>query len=153
MENCSMATSCCSMLQISWLWFFVALIITYSLGALWFGKLFMKPWAESRDIKCEQCNSDFAKGEKCNCKHSPFPMIMQFIATALIGLMIFVLTNISAYLALFVLVATAGWMKANLAFQVPDLKKYFKLASIEVGYYFVCGIIFLFFALIKCCHS
>ncbi len=75
-------------------------------------------------------------------------MSAQLIVTALLGLIFFTLTGISAWLAVLVLVAFCGWQKGSLKFRYVKWNEYFTAALIEAGFTFVAGLIFILFALI-----
>lgn len=143
----TMSSGCiCSFLQINWLWYAASVIVVYAVGAIWYGKLFTNSWLKSVRYKC-LCGAELDKGEKCTCQsRSMWPMLYQFAATILIGLMYFVLTALSIWLALLVAVAISGWMKATLKFQIPEWKRFVTLASIDVGYFFLSSLIFMGFA-------
>ena len=140
----------CPIDQISWLWYTAAVLISFALGAFWYGKLFMKAWTKAIRFKCA-CGADLSKGEKCTCPPKPSyfaTMALQLIATALIGLMYFVLTLVSVWLAVMVAIAVCGWMKATLKFQIQEFKRWVTLCAIDVGYFAVVSMLFILFALI-----
>lgn len=145
-----METSCafglCPFSQISWLWYVTSVIVTFLIGALWYGWLFSKPWIKAVQYKCN-CGADLSKGEKCTCKQrSLLPMVIHFIALAMVGLTYFVLTSVSVWLSVFVVIAISAWMKSALKFQIADWKRYMIQASIDVGYFGIVSIIFILFA-------
>ena len=148
------ASSCCMFAGFPWLWWALSVVVTYVLGWLWYSKLFMKSWVTAEQIKCN-CGADLAKDEKCTCeKMSVFPMIVQFLATALVGLAFFLLTGVSVWLAAIVALAALAWEKGAIFFRVWDCKRAFKLVWIEVGYYCVALLIFILTAaMVKCCGA
>lgn len=139
----------CPFSQISWLWYAAAVVLSSGLGCLWYGKLFTRKWVEAVRFECP-CGADLAKGEKCTCKGSSALGIFAFqlMATALLALMYFVLTPISIWLSVLVVVAVCGWMKVTLRFQIQDCKRWITLCAIDVGYFFVVSTIMVIFALI-----
>lgn len=141
----------CPFSQISWLWYAISVVVVFGLGALWYGKFFSKSWLKAVDYKCP-CGADIQNGEECKCEsNSVLPMIFQFIATLLIGLMYFVLVALSAWVAILVVITVCGWMKSTLKFQIAEWKRFMTLALIDVGYFFIASLIFIGFALIHCC--
>ncbi|MDR0438477.1 MAG: hypothetical protein LBH22_09325 [Bacteroidales bacterium] len=145
--NCSIMTGC---LEISWLWYSIALVIVFFLGWAWYNA-FTKRWvAAVKYGKCA-CGADMAKGEKCTCKPTAsafFPMIVQLLATALIGFMYFVLVPFGICLAILVAIAVMGWMKSSIIFQTPEWRFRVDRILIDVGYFFITSAIFIGFALI-----
>lgn len=138
----------CPISQISWLWYIVAVVVSFGVGALWYGKLFSKAWIKAVEYKCA-CGADLQKGEKCTCKsRSVLPMVLQFVSTALIALMYFILVAYGAWLALAVAIAVSAWMKASLKFRIADWKRFVTLASIDVGYFFIVSLICIGLAMI-----
>ncbi len=137
MENCC---SFCEMFNgINW-WIYLASVFTvFIIGAIWFSFLFVKMWIEANKIDIN---------EKGSTGNMVFTMLLQLFATALLGLAIFVITNISWELAIFMIIGVAGWMKSNLKFKFIDYKTFFKAAISEVGYFAVSTIVFILFALI-----
>ena len=75
-------------------------------------------------------------------------MLFQFISTAFVVFMYFVLTPISIWLSVIVVVAVCAWMKSNLKFQISNWKRYITLALIDVGYFFIVSVIAVLFSLI-----
>ena len=123
--------------EINWLLFFIATILAYALGALWYSPiLFGKAWATIVD-------PDFAS--KKSEDMSFYPMIVQFFATALLGLAIFTTQKISLPATILFILAAAGWQKAGLFFKYPNFKTFTTMASIEVGYLVAAAAIFLLF--------
>ncbi|MGL4908604.1 MAG: DUF1761 domain-containing protein [Bacteroidales bacterium] len=134
MENLS-TPGVCPMSSISYLWYSVAVITVFAFGALWYSWLFAKAWKNA--ILREE-------GEPTGC---PFlPLFFQFIATALIGLMYFLLTQQSLAFSITVLVAISAWQKANLKFQISSWKRFITLSAIDVGYFAIASIVFILFA-------
>lgn len=134
---------------ISLLWYFVAVAISFLIGALWYGLLFPKTWMKAIRYECA-CGADVINGEKCTCsKNSVLPtMIFQLISTALVVLVFFILTPIHIWLSILVVIAIASWMKSNLKFQISDWKRFVTLALIDVGYFTIVSIIGILFSLI-----
>lgn len=125
--------------QINWLLFIIATIIAYAFGALWYSPiLFGKIWANIVD-------TDFASKKPEDM--SFYPMIVQFFATALLGLAIFTTIQISISATILFILASAGWQKAGLFFKYPNFKTFTTMASIEVGYLVVAASIFLIFGM------
>lgn len=140
----------CPLSQISWLWYAVSVIAVFGVGMLWYSVLFGKKWAAAVRYECA-CGADLAEGEKCACKPNAsmwFTFILQFIATALVGLMYFILTDVSVWLSVIVVVAVCGWMKTTLRFEIADCRRWMTLCGINVGYFFVASVIFVLFSLI-----
>lgn len=139
----------CPFAEINWLWYAVSVIVAFVMGMIWYGKLFTKSWVKAVRYECP-CGADLSKGEKCTCdpKSGILVMIMQIITTALVGLMYFLLVGVSYWYAIIVVIAVCGWMKLSLKFQIPEWKRYFTLAIIDVGYFFIVSLIFILFALI-----
>lgn len=137
MSDCSMCCMWCS--GINWLWYAVSVIVVFGVGAIWYSMLFVKQWIRVYKIEMP------AEGEKVN----PLPsMLMQLIATALLGLAFFVLTPISVWLSVLVLIGFAAWQKAGLKFHFRGWRDFIIAASIDVGYLCVAAIIFILFALL-----
>lgn len=134
------------LLDFSWLWFIVSVLISYGVGAMWYTFLFGKKWIKALKYECK-CGARLDKGETCRCeKHSPWVMILQFFTTALVGFMYFILTPISLPLAILVCIAFAGWTKSMLNFQIAEWKRYVTLVMIDVGYFVVVSAVFILFA-------
>ena len=142
--------TCCD-LSISWLWYFVAVFAVFFIGFLWYNQLFGKKWLWAvRYDECA-CGADLSKGEKCTCKanfKAFLPMIAQFLAICLLGLMYFVLVKYSVCLAIFVWFANFGWMKASLLFKTPNRKRFMALLCIDGGYFLVASLTFILFGLL-----
>ena len=137
MENCC---SLCEMFDgINWWIYLVSVVTVFIIGAIWFSFLFSKMWIEANKIDVT---------EKGSTGNMVFTMLFQLFTTALLGLAIFVVTKISWELAVFMVIAVAGWMKSNLKFKFIDYKTFFKAAISEVGYFAISAIVFILFALI-----
>ncbi|MDR0231064.1 MAG: DUF1761 domain-containing protein [Dysgonamonadaceae bacterium] len=142
--------TCCEF-SISWLWYIVAVIAVFFIGFLWYNQLFGKKWLWAvRYDECA-CGADLSKGEKCTCKadfKAFLPMIAQFLAICLLGLMYFVLVKYSIWLAIFVWLANLGWMKASLFFKTPNRKRFITLFCVDGGYFTVAALVFILLGLI-----
>ncbi|MDD2488246.1 MAG: DUF1761 domain-containing protein [Bacteroidales bacterium] len=139
----------CPFEQISWLWYCGGVVVSFLAGALWYGFLFPKTWMKAVRYECA-CGADVVNGEKCTCKSRGvfLTMLFQFISTAFVVFMYFVLTPISIWLSVIVVVAVCAWMKSNLKFQISNWKRYITLALIDVGYFFIVSVIAVLFSLI-----
>lgn len=135
METCSAFCSWFS--QINWLWYGVSVALVYAIGALWYSVLFTKVWMRVFKIEMPQ------SVEKSSVL---FTMFFQLLATAILGLVMFLLSNVSCWLAVLVLIGFCGWHKASLKFQFAKWKDFFTAAMIDVGYLFIAGLIFILFA-------
>ena len=134
--------------EMSWLWFAVSVLAAFGTGAVWYTILFGKQWLKAVNYECN-CGANISKGEKCTCKSRfPWEMIFQFIGTALVGFMYFILTPISIWLSIIVCVAFAGWTKAMLKFQIANWNRYITLGLIDVGYFIVVSAIFILFSIL-----
>jgi hypothetical protein len=142
--------TCCEF-SISWLWYIVAVIAVFFIGFLWYNQLFGKKWLWAvRYDECA-CGADLSKGEKCTCKadfKAFLPMIAQFLAICLLGLMYFVLVKYSIWLAIFVWLANLGWMKASLFFKTPNRKRFMALLCVDGGYFTVAALVFILLGLV-----
>lgn len=136
MDSCNLLCQAISDINF---WYIVAVVVVFGVGAVWYSLLFSKAWM--RVFKVEM-PADVKPGD------AAFTMIMQLLASALFGLAFFVLTPISVWLSLLLLIAFCGWQKAGLKFRYTKWNDYFMAALIEAGYTFVAGIIFILFALI-----
>jgi hypothetical protein len=141
---------CCE-LSISWLWYIVAVFAVFFIGFLWYNQLFGKKWLWAvRYDEC-RCGADLSKGEKCTCKadfNAFLPMIAQFLAICLLGLMYFVVVEFNIWLAVLVWFANLGWMKASLLFKTPNRKRFLALLTIDGGYFTLAAAMFILFALL-----
>ncbi|MFA6200589.1 MAG: hypothetical protein WC679_09320 [Bacteroidales bacterium] len=143
-------SSSCPLETISWLWYCLAVLVSFAFGVIWYGVLFTKTWAKAVRYECE-CGADIANGEKCTCKPNFsifYTFTFQIISTALVVLMYFILTPISIWLSVLVVVSISAWMKSTLKFQISNWKRFFTLASIDVGYFFIVSSIAIGFSLI-----
>ncbi len=134
----SWALFCTFFSGIDWLWYIVAVVITYVVGALWFSVFFRKAWM--RVFKIET-------NEKITTGLFLRTMGVQVLVNALFGLVLFLLVEFSVWLALLVLIAFCGWQKGILNFQFARWKEYVWAAMIQAGYTFVTGGLFILFAL------
>lgn len=138
METCS-NIFCTLLSQINWPWYVAAIVATYLLGALWYSVLFPKAWIKAFKIEMPD-------------KPAPANMFLtmfgQLVASALMGLALFMITALSFWLAVLALVGFCGWNKATLKYKFVSWSDYFRAAGIEVGYLFLTGMIFILFALL-----
>lgn len=125
--------------QINWWIFAGAVLVVFAIGALWYSVLFVKTWKEINKI---DDNAEITIGNMIAT------MLLQFISTAMVGFVFFILTHLSVFLAIFVTIAIGGWMKSNLKFKFTDWKTFVKAAVAETGYFTVAAIVFILFALI-----
>lgn len=139
----------CPIESISWLWFCISVVVSFLAGAIWYGLLFPKTWMKAVKYECE-CGADVVNGEKCTCKkRSVLPtFIIQFISTALVVFMYFILTSISIWLSVVVVIAVSAWMKSILKFQISNWKRFMTLAAIDISYFFIVSVIAVLFSLI-----
>lgn len=126
--------------QINWIWYTVSVIVVYALGAMWYSRMFAKEWMKVFNVEMPN---------KFNNSNMIITILSQFVATALFGLAMFMITFISPWLALLTLIAFCGWQKASLKFRLIKWKEYFTAAMIEAGYLFISGMIFIFLALVN----
>lgn len=147
MECC--LNGACPLSEISWLWYAIATVVSFFIGAIWYGVLFPKTWMKAIRYECA-CGADVINGEKCTCKsNGVFPtMLFQFISTAFVVFMYFTLTSISIWLSVIVVLAVCAWMKSTLKFQISDWRRFFTLALIDVGYFFIVSVVAVLFSLI-----
>ena len=123
---------------INWLWLGAATIVAFGIGAVWFSAFFAKAWVRVFKVEMGEVNAaSFVR-----------TMGLQFVATFFLGLVLFVLTNISVWVALMTLIGIVGWEKAMLNFQFSTFKDFIMAVVIRAGYTFVAGIVFILFALI-----
>ncbi|MDR0795303.1 MAG: hypothetical protein LBE79_04510 [Tannerella sp.] len=137
MNTCN--TLCQAIATINWWWFAAATVVSFAVGAVWFSWLFAKAWV--RVFKVEL-------GEEVSTGLMLRTMSLQLAATLLLGLVFFVLTKLSVWLALLVLVVFCGWEKGKLNFEFPRMRDFIMAVVIQVGYTFVAGLVFILFALI-----
>jgi hypothetical protein len=136
--------------EISWLWYAIAVIIVFFAGWIWYNA-FSERWVKAVKYGLCACGADMGKGEKCTCKPSGsafMPMIVQLLATLLIGLMYFVLVPFGICIAVLVAVAVMGWMKSSIIFQTPEKQFRMDRILIDVGYFALSSAIFIGLALI-----
>ena len=127
-----------SFTAINWLWFAVAAIVSFAVGGVWYSLLFAKAWIKVFKVEMGKVTTgSFLR-----------TMLLQFAANLLFGLVFFVLTKLSLWIALLSLVGFCGWEKGNLNFEFSRMKDFIMAVTIRVGYTFVAGIIFILFALI-----
>jgi len=146
-----METSCineCPFEAISWLWYVIAVIVSFFIGALWYGVLFPKTWMKAVRYECA-CKADVANGERCTCKRSANIVIflIQIISTALLVFMYFILTSIDIRLSIVAIIAVSSWMMSTLKFQIADWNRYFRLVAIDISYFVIVSIVATVFSL------
>ncbi|MCL2416582.1 MAG: hypothetical protein FWD02_01435 [Bacteroidales bacterium] len=136
MNSCNLI--CQIFAQINWWWFAVATVVSFGIGAVWYSALFAKAWIRVFKVELGEITpvSIFRT------------MGLQFAATVLFGLVFFMLTSISAWLAILTLVGLCAWEKGNLNFQFSRMKDFIMAVTIRVGYTFIAGLVFILFALI-----
>lgn len=133
------STNCCLLFDsINWLWYAISVVIVFALGAIWFSLLFQKTWIKVFKVDMSGNKSDGAV----------VTLLMQLIATALFGLVFFVLVKFSFWVALLALIGFCGWQKGTLKFRYMRWKEYFQAAFVEAGYTFLAGIVFILMGLI-----
>ncbi len=137
METCNVF--CETFCGINWLWYGVAVIVAFAAGAVWHTFLFAKTWMRVFKVDIP---------EKPDTANMVITMLMQVLCTALLGLVFFVLTALSLWVALLALVGFCGWQKGTLKFRYAHWKSFMEAACVEAGYTFVAGMIFILFALI-----
>ena len=135
MESCNLF--CQSSCGINWWWFAAAVIVAFGIGALWYSVLFAKAWVRVFRVEMEKPTTG-----SLLCT-----MFLQLVATAVFGLVFFVLTNLSICIAVLALIGFCAWEKGNLKFEFADMRDFIQAVCIRVGYTFVAGIIFILFAL------
>jgi len=123
---------------VNWWWLGAATIVSFGIGGVWYSALFAKTWI--RVFKVEM-------GEVTNVSIVR-TMGLQLVANLFLGLVFFVLANISVWLAIMVLIGIIGWEKAMLNFQFSDFKDFIMAVVIRSGYTFIAGIVYILFALI-----
>jgi len=129
----------CLLSRIDWMWFAIAAILVFAIGAVWFSVLFPKMWARvfKIDTSVEPTTGLYIR-----------TMVMQLIVILLFGFSLFIVAKLSICIALLVLIGFAGWEKGELNFQFSDFKEYWRAAIIRAGYTFLAGLIFILFAMI-----
>ncbi len=129
--------------DISWLWYVISVLVAYAAGALWYTVLFGKQWIKAVHFEC-QCGAKLYKGETCTCSpHFPVEMVFQFISTGIVGLMYFVLTPVSIWMAILVGLSFSAWTKSMYKFEIASWERFTILAAINVGYFVVVSAIFI----------
>ncbi len=119
------SSNCCSLFcSINWLWYAVAVIVVFILGAIWFSLLFQKVWIKVFKI-------EMPEGKP---KGAIFTLIMQLLVTALFGLVFFVLVKLSVLVAVLALIGFCGWQKGSLKFRYTKWGEYFQAALINKRY-------------------
>ena len=133
--------SCCLLFSnINWCWFAAAVIVTFAIGALWYSVLFAKTWI--RVFKVEM-------PKKVSTGSMIRTFALQFVVNIAFGLWFFILVqHCTVWFAVITLIVFCGWQKAMLNFQFPKFKDFMMAATIQAGYTFVAGIVFILFALI-----
>jgi hypothetical protein len=126
-------------LHINWWWFSAAVVVTFIIGAAWFSVLFSKTWV--RIFKVEM-------PEKTTAGLMFRTLALQFVVNVFFGLLFFILAPLSLYVALFALIVFCGWQKGMLNFQFPKFSNFVMAATINVGYTFVVGIVYILFSLL-----
>jgi hypothetical protein len=134
--------SCCLFCQsiagINWWWYAAAIIVSFGIGGVWYSALFKEAWIRVFKVEMgEVTTGSFLR-----------TMSIQFAANMLLGLVFFVLTNLSVWIALLTLVGFCGWEKGNLNFEFCRMKDFMMAVVIRVGYTFIAGIVFILFALL-----
>lgn len=125
--------------QINWLWYAVAVVVVFGVGGAWYSALFSKTWIRIFKVEIP---------EKTPAGSMARIFGLQVLATALQGVVFFMLTNVSVCLSALTLIGFCGWGKANLGFQFCKIRDFITAAMINVGYTFVAGVVFILFALI-----
>ncbi len=137
METCDLL--CGAFCGINWMWYAIAVVVAFMAGAIWHTFLFAKTWIRVFKVDIP---------EKTNTADVVVTMLMQVVATALFGLVFFVLTILSPWIAALTLIGFCGWQKGTLKFRYTNWKTFIEAAWVEAGYTFVTGIVFILFALI-----
>lgn len=136
MDSCNLL--CQAVAGMNWWWFAAATVVCVACGAIWYSILFPKAWV--RVFKVEMG------------KVTTLGMVrtfgLQIAATLVYGFALWVLTSLSAWIALIALVGFCAWEKGNLNFEFSRIKDFFMASLIRVGYTFIAGVIFILFALI-----
>jgi hypothetical protein len=148
-SSCSAFVPLCPV-GISWLWYAVSVVVAFMSGWAWYN-FFSARWVKAVKYGVCPCGADIGKGEKCTCKPNAkafLPMIVQLLATCLIGYLYFVLVQICIGVAIFAAVAIIGWIKANILFSTPEKQRRIDRIWIDAGYFAIVSVIFILFALI-----
>jgi len=136
MDSCNLL--CHTLSGINWWWFAVAVIVTFGIGALWYSVFFAKAWVKAFKVEMgEVTKSSFLR-----------TMSLQLVVNLLFGLVFFILTHLSVWIALLSLVGFCGWEKGSLSFEFGKIKDFILAVTIRVGYTFIAGLVFILFALI-----
>ena len=136
MDSCNLF--CQTLSGINWWWFAVAVIVTFGVGAMWYSVLFAKRWVKVFKVEMgEVTTGRFLR-----------TMSLQLVVNLFFGLVFFILTHLSVWIALFSLVGFCAWEKGTLSFEFAKMKDFILAATIRVGYTFIAGLIFILFALI-----
>lgn len=130
---------CQAISDIHWIWFVVAVVLAFAIGAVWYSVLFSKAWI--RVFKVEM-------PEKITTSSFVRTMSIQFLANVLFGLVFFVLVKLSVWVAVLSLVGFCGWEKGSLNFQFANMKDFMMAALIRAGYTFVAGMVFILFGML-----
>jgi hypothetical protein len=139
-----METYSCSC--INWLWLAVAVVVNFIIGAFWHSEKlgFGKAWADVFAVKIPE-------KDQIKTYMMIVPMLSQFLAMALLGLMYFTLYTAfgSVCVQILVLCAIALWMKSILIFRYcADFKRFCKAALIEAGYFVIASVVFILASLL-----
>lgn len=138
MDACSTTCSFCGLfVGINWSWYVISVVVVFGVGALWYSMLFGKAWMKVFKVEMP------AEDEPVQIWPT---MLIQLIATALLGLVFFILVRQSCTLAFVTLIGFSAWQKAGLKFRFLDWKQFMIAASIDVGYLFIAGLLFMLFA-------
>jgi hypothetical protein len=137
MDTCNLL--CQTISNINWIWFVVAVTVTFGVGAVWHSALFANAWI--RVFKVEM-------PEKVTTSSFIRTMSVQFMGSILYGFVFFVLTELSVWVAVLALTGFFGWETGNLNFQFAKIKDFMMATLIRAGYTLVAGLIFILFALI-----
>jgi hypothetical protein len=129
---------CQSVSGIDWWWFAAATVVSFIVGAVWYSLLFAKTWVKV--FKVDMGVVTIGRFLRT--------MLLQFAANAAFGFVLFVLTDISVWIALLSLAGFCVWEKGNLNFEFGRMKDFILAVTIRVGYTFIAGVIFILFALI-----
>lgn len=136
--------------SVNWLWYTVAVVIVFFLGAVWFVLLFGRAWAwAARIIPAGNGKEVIEDDIAYRMGFKSFgTMFAQLCSTLLLGLVYFMVSPISVWLSILIAVATSAWMKTIMHFEIRNWKRYVTLAAVDIGYFFVSSLIFISFALL-----
>ncbi|MFT3902732.1 MAG: hypothetical protein QM727_06140 [Niabella sp.] len=136
MSSSNLLLQCIS--EINWWWYSVAIVVSFAVGGVWYSLLFAKTWIRVFRVEMGEVTiGSFLR-----------TMSIQLAANLLLGVVFFILTNISIWIALLTLVGFCGWEKGNLNFEFSKMKDFIMASVIRVGYTLAAGIIFILFALL-----